>query len=263
MNGLKRIIRAVLPLVFGLLVLSLWEAGVRHNDVPAYILPGPLAVVAALWSSGPELLQALSVTLKVTIAALILAAVTGSGIAFLLAQSKLAEQTLFPYAVFLQVTPIVTIAPFVIIWVNNVFVVLLILAWIAAVFPIISNTLLGLKSADANLRNLFKLYGASRTETLRRLLIPTALPYFLGGLRISGGLALIGTVVAEMVAGTSGTQTGLASRLLEASYRLELARALACFALLSAAGFALYIALNALSRGLLNHWHESAGPLED
>jgi len=259
MSGLGKL----LPLAFGVLVLSAWEAVVRLYDVPQYILPGPTAVAAALWSSGPELLRALGVTLEVTIAALVLAAITGASIAFVLAQWKLAEQTLFPYAVFLQVTPIVTIAPFVIIWVDNVFIVLLILAWMAAVFPIISNTLLGLKSADTNLRELFRLYGASRTQTTLRLLAPSALPYFLGGLRISGGLALIGTVVAEMVAGTSGTHSGLASRLLEASYRLELARALACFALLSAAGFALYISLDVLSRRLLRHWHESASLPED
>ncbi len=262
MNGLKKLSRAILPLMFGIAVLGVWEVLVRVYDVPPYVLPGPSAIVLALWQSGGELLQALLVTLEVTIAALVLAAITGAGIAFLLAQSKLAEKTLFPYAVFLQVTPIVTIAPFIIIWVDNTYIVLLILAWIAAVFPIISNTLLGLKSADANLRELFRLYGASRGQTLLRLLAPSALPYFLGGLRISGGLALIGTVVAEMVAGTSGTRSGLASRLLEASYRLELARALACFALLSAAGFALYISLDALSRRLLRHWHESASTLE-
>jgi NitT/TauT family transport system permease protein len=254
--------RAVLPALFGIVVLVAWELAVRLGEIPEYVLPGPLAIAKALWSSGPELLRALAVTLQVTLAALVLAAITGAAIAFLLAQSKTAEQTFFPYAVFLQVTPIVTVAPFIIIWVENTFVVLLILAWMAAVFPIISNTLLGLKSADANLKDLFRLYGASRHQTALRLLAPGALPHFLGGLRISGGLALIGTVVAEMVAGTSGTQTGLASRLLEASYRLELARALACFVLLSATGFVLYLLLDALSHRLLRHWHESARQME-
>ena len=250
--------KRLLPLLFGGVVLALWEAAVRLNDVPEYIVPGPVAILRALGKDGADLLAGLVVTLEVTVAALLLAVLTGGGFAFLLAQSRLAEQTLFPYAVFLQVTPIVTIAPFVIIWVPNVFIVLLILAWMAAVFPILSNTLLGLKSADANLRDLFRLYGASRWQTARRLLLPSALPYFLGGLRISGGLALIGTVVAEMVAGTSGTRSGLSSRLLEASYRLELARAMACFVLLSAAGFAIYWLLDILSRRLLRHWHESA-----
>jgi NitT/TauT family transport system permease protein len=249
--------RSILPLVFGMAVLGLWQALVVLNDVPPYILPAPSDIAFSLWVDGPGLLSALAVTLQVTLAALLLACLTGTGLAVLLVQSDTLERMLMPYAVFLQVTPIVTVAPFIIIWVDSVFVVLLILAWMAAVFPIISNTLLGLKSADRNLRDLFRLYGATRAQTLRRLLIPSALPYFLGGLRISGGLALIGTVVAEMVAGTSGQSSGLAARLLEASYRLELARALACFVLLSVTGYALYGALNWVSHRLLRHWHDS------
>ncbi|MCB2108877.1 MAG: ABC transporter permease [Rhodobacteraceae bacterium] len=228
------------------------------GNVPIYVLPGPSAVIVALIENFPGLVSALGVTLEVTFIALALAAFSGAIIAFLLIQSTAIERTLFPYAVILQVTPIVTIAPFVIIWVDDIFTVLLILAWMAAIFPILSNTLLGLKSADSNLRDLFKLYGASRWQTARLLLAPGALPYFLGGLRISGGLALIGTVVAEMVAGTAGTRSGLASRLVEASYRLELPLALACFALLSATGVLIYFVIDWLSHRLLRHWHESA-----
>lgn len=250
--------RTLLPVLFGLGLLGLWQALIGLYEVPHYILPAPSDIAVSLWVDGPDLLSSLAVTLQVTIAALALACITGAGLAIILVQSKILERMMMPYAVFLQVTPIVTVAPFIIIWVETPFVVLLILAWIAAVFPIISNTLLGLKSADRNLQDLFRLYGASRTQTLRRLLIPSALPYFLGGLRISGGLALIGTVVAEMVAGTSGVSSGLASRLLEASYRLELARALACFVLLSVTGYAIYAVLNWVSARLLRHWHESA-----
>ncbi|MHB1207547.1 MAG: ABC transporter permease [Rhodospirillaceae bacterium] len=250
--------RAVLPAMFGLVLLVLWETVIRLNDVPPYIMPAPSAILEALWTNAPDLLAGLAVTLEVTFAALALAVGTGVAIAVILASSPVAERTFFPYAVFLQVTPIVTVAPFIIIWVQDIFLVLLILAWMAAVFPIISNTLLGLKSVDVNLRELFRLYGASRMQTLLRLSLPSALPYFLGGLRISGGLALIGTVVAEMVAGTSGTRSGLAGRLLEASYRLELATAMACFALLSASGLAIYALLQMLSRRLLARWHESA-----
>ena len=235
---MKKLGYALLPYLFGLVILSAWELGVRFGDVPEYILPGPLAVVNALWVNIGDLLDGLAMTLQVTIIALVLAALTGAGFAFLLAQSKLTERMLFPYAVILQVTPIVTVAPFVIIWVDNIFGVLLILAWMAAVFPIISNTLFGLKSVD--------------------LLAPSTLPHFLSGLRIAGGLSLIGTVVAEMVAGTSGERSGLASRLLEASYRLELAKALACFVLLGLTGLAIYSALDWLSRRLLRDWHESA-----
>ncbi len=255
--------KVILPFLFGALLLIIWEVAIRLNHIPQFILPAPSAIAISLWKDGPDLLRNLSVTVEVTLVALLLATITGVAIAVALAQWPLAERTFFPYAVFIQVTPIVTIAPFIIIWVENIFVVLLILAWMAAVFPIISNTLLGLKSASANLRELFRLYRASRWQTLRRLLIPTALPYFLGGLRISGGLALIGTVVAEMVAGTSGAQSGLASRLLEASYRLELPRAMACFVLLSATGLILYWALKVLSHRLLRHWHESARGIEN
>jgi len=250
--------RTVLPVLFGLGLLGLWQVLIGLYEIPPYILPAPSDIAVSLWVDGPDLLSSLAVTLQVTIAALALACITGAGLAIILVQSKILERMMMPYAVFLQVTPIVTVAPFIIIWVETPFIVLLILAWIAAVFPIISNTLLGLKSADSNLQDLFRLYGASRTQTLRRLLIPSALPYFLGGLRISGGLALIGTVVAEMVAGTSGVSSGLASRLLEASYRLELARALACFVLLSVTGYVIYAVLNWTSAGLLRHWHESA-----
>lgn len=255
---MSRIGKALLPFLFGLAALAVWEAAVRAAAIPAYVLPGPVGIVRALFENLPDLLQGLGVTLQVTVAALILAALTGALIAFALSQSKLAEQMLFPYAVILQVTPIVTVAPFVIIWVDNIFAVLLILAWMAAVFPIISNTLFGLKSIDPNLRDLFKLYGASKSQTALRLLAPFTLPHFLSGLRIAGGLALIGTVVAEMVAGTSGARSGLASRLLEASYRLELAKALACFALLSLTGLAMYAILDWMSGRLLRHWHESA-----
>ena len=258
MRPFSHIGKVILPLVFGLLLLGLWEAVIRINDVQPFIVPAPSAIAASLWTDGPDLLRALAVTVEVTLIALVLSAVTGVAIAVLLAQWPLAERTFFPYAVFIQVTPIVTIAPFILIWVENIFVVLLILAWMAAVFPIISNTLLGLKSTNVNLQELFRLYGASRWQALRHLLMPSALPYFLGGLRISGGLALIGTVVAEMVAGTSGAQSGLASRLMEASYRLQLPRAMACFVLLSLTGLVLYWALKALSHRLLRPWHESA-----
>jgi len=253
--------RIFLPLVFGLILLWFWEYVVINSNIPNYIMPAPSDIALSLREDGIGLFGSLLVTLQVTLTALILASLTGALLAVLFVQSQLIEKILFPYAVFLQVTPIVTVAPFIIIWVDDIFFVLLILAWMAAVFPIISNTLLGLKSADKNLIDLFKLHKASKYQTLRYLLIPSAMPYYLGGLRISGGLALIGTVVAEMVAGTGGEKSGLASRLLEASYRLELPRALACFVLLSITGYLIYLALNWISNLVLKNWHESV--LED
>jgi len=246
------------PFGIGLTFLALWEAATRFGNIPAYILPGPLLVGQTLFTDGGELLGSLAVTLQVTLAALAAAAFFGAALALLFARSRLLEVSLFPYAVILQVTPMVAIAPLIIIWVQNTFLALLLCAWIVAFFPIVSNTTTGLKSADRNLVALFRLYGASGWQILRFLRIPSALPYFLAGLRISGGLSLIGAVVAEFVAGTGGAETGLASRILEASYRLQIPRLFAALALLSLAGIAIFGLLSWLSHLLLRRWHESA-----
>jgi NitT/TauT family transport system permease protein len=253
-----RLWRSAAPLAVGIAVLALWQALVVVNRIPPYILPGPLAIAQALWSDGPSLLVSLLVTLRTTFAALAAAAFFGGAIAIAFSLSRILEISLLPYALFLQVTPIVAIAPLIIIWVQQPFLALLVCAWIVAFFPIVSNTSLGLNSADRNLLALFRLYGASRAQTLRYLKLPTALPYFLAGLRISGGLALIGAVVAEFVAGTGGTETGLAFRILEAGYRLAIPRLFAALFLLSATGIAIYFVIDCLSRFALRHWHESA-----
>ena len=253
-----RLWRIVAPLAVGACFLTLWEVVVRAENVPPYILPGPLAIAASLWTDGPSLLGSLLVTLRVTLAALAAAAIFGGAIALLFSLSRILELSLFPYAVILQVTPIVAIAPLIIIWVREPFLALLVCAWIVAFFPIVANTTVGLNSADRNLLALFRLYGASRGQVLRYLKLPTALPYFLAGLRISGGLALIGAVVAEFVAGTGGTETGLAFRILEAGYRLAIPRLFAALFLLSLTGIVIYLVLDGLSRVLLRHWHESA-----
>ncbi len=253
-----RLWRIAAPLVVGVVLLALWELVVRVNSIPPYILPGPLAIAASLWTDGPSLLGSLLVTLRVTLAALAAAAVLGGAIAVLFSLSRVLELSLFPYAVILQVTPIVAIAPLIIIWVREPFLALLVCAWIVAFFPVVANTTVGLNSADRNLLALFRLYGASRGQVLRYLKLPTALPYFLTGLRISGGLALIGAVVAEFVAGTGGDETGLAFRILEAGYRLAIPRLFAALFLLSLTGILIYLVLDFLSRLLLRHWHESA-----
>jgi NitT/TauT family transport system permease protein len=255
--------KLVAPFAVGLLMLIAWEAVVRVNAIPPYILPGPLLIAETLWRDGPSLLGSLWVTLRITAAALIAAVLLGGAIAVLFAQSRLLEISFFPYAVILQVTPIVSIAPLIIIWVNDTFLSLLICAWIVAFFPVVANTTLGLNSADRNLVALFQLYGASRWQVLRYLRMPSAMPSFLAGVRISGGLALIGAVVAEFVAGTGGAETGLASRILEAGNRLEMARMFAALLLLSLTGILIFVVLSWLSNALLAHWHESALPTDD
>jgi NitT/TauT family transport system permease protein len=258
MRPRRRFWRIAAPLVVGVVFLTLWQAIVATEDVPPYILPGPVAIAAALRTDGPSLLGSLLVTLRITLAALAAAALLGGAIALLFSLSRILALSLFPYAVILQVTPIVAIAPLIIIWVQQPFLALLVCAWIVAFFPIVSNTTIGLNSADRNLLALFRLYGATPAQTLRYLKLPTALPYFLAGLRISGGLALIGAVVAEFVAGTGGTETGLAFRILEAGYRLAIPRLFAALFLLSTTGVIIYLVIDAISRFLLRHWHESA-----
>jgi len=254
----KRAARQFAPVAIGVVFLAAWEAVVRLKGIPPYILPAPSAVAQSLWIDGPSLLASLLVTLRVTLAALAAAAFFGGAIALLFSRSRILELSLFPYAVILQVTPIVAIAPLIIIWVRQPFLALLVCAWIVAFYPIVSNTTVGLNSADRNLLALFRLYGASPGQTLLYLRLPTALPYFLAGLRISGGLALIGAVVAEFVAGTGGAETGLAFRILEAGYRLAIPRLFAALFLLSLTGIVIYLLLDLLSRHLLRHWHESA-----
>lgn len=251
-------LRVIAPVFVGVLFLGGWEMAVRLLAIPPYILPTPSRIFDTLISDWPTLSGSLSITLKITFSALIAAVLVGGSLAILFTQFKWIELSLFPYAVILQVTPVVAIAPLIIIWVNDTNLSLLICAWIVAFFPILSNTILGLNSADHNLRNLFELYGATRWQTLRYLRLPAALPYFLAGLKISGGLALIGAVVAEFVAGTGGTASGLAYRILEAQYQLKIPRMFAALALISLAGIAIFVATSFLAHRLLHRWHESA-----
>jgi NitT/TauT family transport system permease protein len=250
--------KVVAPVVLGFLMLALWEGLVRTAGIPPYILPGPILITETLVADWGTLAPSLLVTVRITLEALAAAIVIGGLLAVLFSLSRWIELSLFPYAIVLQVTPIVAIAPLIIIWANNVELSLLICAWLVAFFPILSNTILGLRSVDPNLIDLFELYGAGRWRTLVHLRLPAALPYFLGGLRISGGLALIGAVVAEFVAGTGGSASGLAWRILESGYQLKIPRMFAALLLISATGIAIYLLLTLISHLLLRRWHESA-----
>jgi NitT/TauT family transport system permease protein len=262
-NALPLKVRIAVPVFLGLVFLAAWEGLVQYLAVPKYVLPAPSMIVAALAADFLALMASLWMTLTVTLAAFGVAQVLGVLIAILFAQSRLLEISLFPYAVVLQVTPIVSIAPLVLIWVglDHLERALLILATIVAFFPILSNATLGLKSVDHNLHNLFDLYHATRWQRLKALQFPSALPYLLGGMRIFGGLALIGAVVAEFVAG-SGTGTGLAWRIVEAGNRLNIPRMFAALLLLSLLGIVIFFSLSALEYLLLRKWHESAAGRE-
>jgi NitT/TauT family transport system permease protein len=241
-----------------ILGLAAWEIAVRAAHVPVYILPGPVVIAQTLVRDWSTLYPSLVVTVLITLAALTAATVLGVAIAVLFAQSKWIELSFFPYAVILQVTPIVAIAPLIIIWVKDTATALLICAWIVSFFPILSNTTLGLNSTDHNLLNLLQLYGASRRQVFWYLRLPSALPYFLGGLRISGGLALIGAVVAEFVAGSGGIQSGLAYRILESGYQLNIPRMFAALFMITATGVLIFVVLTLVGHLALRRWHESA-----
>jgi NitT/TauT family transport system permease protein len=249
--------RVAAPLILGVALLLAWQSVCLAFKVPPYLVPSPTAIADTLFENWPLLAGSLWVTLKITLLAFALAVLCGTAAAFLFVQSRVIEASLFPYAILLQVTPIVAIAPLIIIWVKQTTPALVICATLVAVFPIISNTVLGLRSVNPGLANLFRINRASRLDTLLRLRIPSALPYFFGGLRISCGLALIGAVVAEFVAGTGGTGAGLAYQILQAGFSLNIPLLFAALVLITATGVALFALTSALSRACLAHWHES------
>jgi NitT/TauT family transport system permease protein len=253
----ERALRIGLPVLMLALVLVAWDLLVRAFAIPPFVLPSPGLVLSTLIADGGLLWQSLLVTLTTTFEGFLLAAIGGIGLAVLFSQSRLIEYSLYPYAVILQVTPIVAIAPLLLIYLPQPLAVLA-CAWIVAFFPVLANTTLGLSSVDHNLLALFELYKASRWQLLWNLKLPSALPQMLAGLRIAGGLSLIGAVVAEIAAGSAGAGSGLAYRIAESGYRLNIPRMFAALLLLSLAGIAIFFALSALSHLALRRWHESA-----
>jgi NitT/TauT family transport system permease protein len=249
-------------LLIGLLLIALWQIIVTGLKLPVYVLPGPLDVLKALQVDAELLFKGLLFTLKVTVCAFTVAVCVGVSISFLLAQNRIVEQSVMPYMVVLQVTPIVAIAPLIIIWISNTFVALVTIASITALFPIVSNMTLGLRSVAPNLQSLFRIYQASRWQTLTRLKLKAALPYFFAGARISSGLALIGAVVAEFVAGTGGTQSGLAYIILESGVQLKVPRMFAALFLISLTGISLFSVMVFISNRVLGAWHESTAKAE-
>ena len=247
------LLKIIVPIIVVFTLLSAWQIGVVLSGVPQYILPSPIAAGAALINDWGTLAPALWVTTKITLASLALALIGGVGIAIFLVQSRWIELAFYPITVILQVTPIVAIAPLILIYAPSTQVALLICAFLVAFFPILSNMVQGLKSVDHNLLNLFDLYGATRLQTLLYLKLPASLPYFMTGLRIGGGLALIAAVVAEFAAGS-----GLAFRLLEAQYRLNIPRLFAALFLLSCLGVLIFAITSFLSWLALHRWHESS-----
>jgi NitT/TauT family transport system permease protein len=252
-----RVLSIALPILVLGLSVALWELVVRVENIPPYVLPAPSLILQSFVTDGPLLLKSLLVTLTTTLEGFLLATIGGVGLAVLFNQSRLVEYSFYPFAVILQVTPIVAIAPLLLIYLPQQ-VAVLACAWIVAFFPVLANTTLGLNSVDRNLADLFALYGASRWQVLWNLKLPSALPFILGGLRIAGGLSLIGAVVAEIAAGSAGAGSGLAYRIAESGYRLNIPRMFAALLLLSVAGIVIFYLLSLINYLALRRWHESA-----
>ena len=253
----ERVLRVALPAATLAIGIAIWELVVRLEGVPPYVLPAPTLIAKTFVADWGVLWGSLLVTLTTTVEGLLLAFFGGTVLAILFNQSRFLEYALYPYAVILQVTPVVAIAPLLLIYLPQPLAVLA-CAWIVAFFPVLANTTLGLSSVDRNLADLFDLYHASRLQRLLRLKLPAALPYMLGGLKIAGGLSLIDAVVAEIAAGSAGAGSGLAYRIAESGYRLDIPRMFAALILLALTGVAIFAALSLFSYLVLRRWHESA-----
>ena len=256
-EGVPRAFAWLAPVVVAVVLLGMWQWAVTAYDVPAYLVPSPARVAATLWADRALLAASLGVTAGIALTALAIAVVAGVATSLLFAQSRVIEASLFPYAILLQVTPIVAIAPLIIIWVQDTRTALVLCAVVVAIFPIVSNTTLGLRSVDPGLADLFRMSRATRWQTLWRLRIPGALPYFFAGLRIASGLALIGAVVAEFVAGTGGQGAGLAYQILMSVIQLNIPRLFAALFLITVTGVVLFTLMAMLSKWALGDWHES------
>jgi NitT/TauT family transport system permease protein len=237
------------PLLAGLIMLAAWEGLTRLYDVPRVVLPPPSAILEALFSRGNILIPAAAVTMGLALIALLISIMLGTGVALLFARVPILERALAPYALVLQATPIIAIAPLVIIWsgIEHPRRAILILAVIVAVFPVLTSALAGLKAVDAKLDRLFKLYRATSLQRFIRLELPTALPFLIAGVKTAAGLSLVGVVVGEFVAGTGATG-GLSWRLIEAGNRLETATMFAALFLLAIMGLTLFAILDGIER---------------
>jgi NitT/TauT family transport system permease protein len=252
---MSRLAQALAPVLLIAVLLAGWEIACRTLAVPSYFLPTPSAIAAALATDWAGLLQSAWNTLSMALLALIAASLIAQAVALLVGLSPILERAVAPLAVVLQVTPVVAIAPLVLIWagLDHASRAIVGLAAVVAFFPIFSGAVTGLKAADPDLERLFDLYGASRLQRLTRLRLPSAVPYLLEGHKVAAGLAVIGAVVAEFVAGSGGAQ-GLAWRILEAGNRLQTAKMFAALVVLGVLGAVLHAVLEAAEKAGLRWW---------
>ena len=241
--------KSSLILIFVFLV---WEVICRTFHVPSWLLPQPTQIVTALLADSSFLLQSLTFTAKVTLSAFVLALVIGLLLGSLCHISKSVSDTLYPFTILLQTTPVVSVAPLLLVWFrNDAFAALVTCAWLVCVYPMISAALSGFSQTDPNLKRLFALYGIPPWKSFWHFELPSALPLILNGVRISGGLALVGAIGAEFVVGSGGQELGLAYKLLMAAYNQETAKLFAALFVVSGFGLTIHFLLAFIERTAL------------
>jgi len=238
-------------------VFVLWEVLTHALNIKWYLLPPPSMILGSIFQNFSSLMESMLVTLKVTLIALSMSVLISVSLAILFYLSKILERSMMPITVVLQVTPIIAIAPLISIWVDSSEMATLICAFLVAFFPLLTNTIAGLKSTEKNHLDLMRLYRANKFELLRFVVLPNALPYFLSGLKISTGLALIGAIVGEFVIGPISGHSGLAYRIIESGYQLEIPKMFSSVVLISIMGIVLYNVVRLLSYYILKNWHSS------
>lgn len=250
--------RLLPPLLTLALALLCWEAAVRLAGVPAYLVPAPSQVARAAWEEAGALAVGFWLTGSAAVLGALLSALVGIACGALLAHSRLLERAVYPFTVFLQTVPLVTVAPLLVIWFGYGLRPVVVSAFIVSLFPVIANTLSGLRSVDPHLHDLFRLYGASRRDRLLKLELPAATPSILTGLRVSAGLAVIGAIVGEFFTSYAGEDAGLGVLVTSWIKQYRTDRVFAAVALAALLGLALFSAVGALSALLLRRWHASA-----
>ncbi|MBU2774848.1 ABC transporter permease [Acidithiobacillus ferrooxidans] len=257
MDLMKHVHKFYPAIVLGIFVLGVWQIAVQLLHVPKYLFPSPFDIVNALGEHGRGMLIDLGVTIEIALCGFALAVVLGGAIAVMMVLSKRIENAVFPYVIIVQVTPIVALAPLIVLLMKNTFWSLVFISLLISIFPIVSNTTLGLKSVPEGLVSVFGLYNATKVQVMFRLRFMSALPYFLGSLRISSGLALVGAVVGGFVAGSTGGNSGIAYDILQDGYNLEVSQLFASVFLLAVTGIAFFAFISMVNWRVLHRWHES------
>lgn len=252
-------LRDALPVVLAFLVfVGLWQLGITLFKPKPFIVPGPADVWGAFLEHGASLWESTLITLRATAVAFALSALIGATVSFILTSVPILYRAVFPFTVVFQSVPVIVFVPLLLTWFGIGLPSIIAVAVIISVFPIIANTAIGLRSTDTSLKQLFQLYGANSWQSLFKLRLPAALPFFFTGLRVAAGASVIGVVVGEYMAGMASTKGGLGFLVVESASRLQMAKLAATGLCAAALGISFFLLVGYVSNLFLRNWHESA-----